>query len=305
MSSLLNSVSNAAAGLANLKNGGYNNPVSKAISNSALGRLEKKFSSSKIPGLLNNLQSIFGTPQVGQAAYQNGRIASNVQGFDTSSPVSHFLQTMDNWVAAIPLRTQFMVIIDTIPNQISSTLLRRLEGADVYNNNFDNTITELKTNDLQKTYGCMFITGASIPSENLGTGTAAIENNSGFKQGGVLQGRDAFASNNLTLQFRETNTSFTDFVMRPWLIAAAHAGYVARNANDPLNVKCNIYIYELGKTFAEYPMVNRKVWKFYDCVPLNLGTRNLSYDAESIEQYDVSFIYDDYTVDSFIPFIIH
>ena len=110
MSSLLNSVSNAAAGLANLKNGGYNNPVSKAISNSALGRLEKKFSSSKIPGLLNNLQSIFGTPQVGQAAYQNGRIASNVQGFDTSSPASHFLQTMDNWVAAIPLRLSLIHI---------------------------------------------------------------------------------------------------------------------------------------------------------------------------------------------------
>ena len=84
--------------------------------------------------------------------------------------------------------------------------------------------------------------------------------------------------------------------MRPWLIAAAHAGYVARPPGDALNMKCNITILQLTRTAPGFPIAERKIWHFYNCVPLNLATRNLSYDAEAVETYDVSFIYDQYGV---------
>ena len=151
--------------------------------------------------------------------------------------------------------------------------------------------------------GCIFLSGVSIPSETLGGEAASLQNNRGFIQGSILNGREAFGSSNLTLQFRETNTSFVDFVMRPWLIAAAHAGYVARPVDDPMNMKCNITIIQYTRTFQKLSMIPRKVWTFYNCIPLSLSVRNLSMDKEEVENYDVPFLYDSYGIENtlYIP----
>jgi len=206
---------------------------------------------------------------------------------------------MESWIASIPTRTQFVAIIDTIPAGLTTNLIQKLEKNDrLVDKDFDIDYAKkaLSAHLLQNVMGCIFLAGASIPSENLSVSNASIENNAGFKQGSILQGRDAFSASNLTLQFRETNASFTDLVMRPWLIAASHAGFVAREKTDPLYVKCNITILQYTRTYQKLSMIPRKVWNFYDCVPLSLSTRNLSYDTEAVENYDVSFIYDDYAV---------
>jgi len=222
-----------------------------------------------------------------------------IPGIPLISYRDYFLTSMESWIAAIPTRTQFIAIIDQIPAGLTTNLLQKLEKNDrLTDKDFDINAAKkaLGNHLLQNVMGCIFLAGASIPSESLAASNAQIENNAGFKQGSILQGRDAFASNNLTLQFRETNASFTDLVMRPWLIAASHAGFVARPKTDPLYTKCNITILQYTRTYQKVSMIPRKVWNFYDCVPLNLSVRNLSYDAEDVENYDVSFIYDDYAV---------
>ena len=91
--------------------------------------------------------------------------------------------------------------------------------------------------------------------------------------------------------------------MRPWLIAAAHAGYVARPVDDPMNMKCNITIIQYTRTFQKLSMIPRKVWTFYNCIPLSLSVRNLSMDTEAVENYDVPFLYDSYGIENtlYIP----
>ena len=211
---------------------------------------------------------------------------------------------MESWIASIPLRTQFIAIIDQIPRSVTTDLMVKLEGnTDGGKKNFDIDQAKKVTGSyaLQNVVGCIFLTGVSIPSESLNSGTVDIGQNRGFIPGNILQGRSGFQS--VTLQFRETNTSFTDFVMRPWLIAAAHAGYVARPINDPMNVKCNITIIQFSRTYQKLSMIPRKIWQFYNCVPLDVNTRNLSYDSEIVENYDVPFMYDHYGVQSnlYIP----
>ena len=227
----------------------------------------------------------------------------NVPGLPLISFRDYFLTTMESWITTLPLRTQYIAFFDTFPIAINTNLIQSLELTDAGKKDFniDEAKSLLTAYPFQGVVGCIFLQGADIPSENLAAGSAKIDNNRGFIQGSILEGRDAFVSNPLTLQFRETNTSFTDFIMRPWLILASHLGYGARPGDtggnkDPLNIKCNITIVQYGKTFQNISQIPRKVWTFYNCVPLNLSNRNLTYDKEAMEAYDVSFLYDYYGV---------
>ena len=238
------------------------------------------------------------------AAPSTSILGVGIPGIPLISFRDYFLTSMESWIASIPLRTQFIAIIDQIPRSVTTDLMVKLEGnTDGGKKNFDIDQAKKVTGSyaLQNVVGCIFLTGVSIPSESLNSGTVDIGQNRGFIPGNILQGRSGFQS--VTLQFRETNTSFTDFVMRPWLIAAAHAGYVARPINDPMNVKCNITIIQFSRTYQKLSMIPRKIWQFYNCVPLDVNTRNLSYDSEIVENYDVPFMYDHYGVQSnlYIP----
>ena len=231
-------------------------------------------------------------------------IVSNVAipGVPLISFRDYFLNTLESWVATIPLRTQFIAIIEQFPPSLTTATMQNLEPVKAYDGsgsgwNIDNARTALTNYPLQNVVGCIFLDGAEIPNETLTAGTASIDNNRGFVQGGILENRDAFASNNLTLRFRETNTSFTDMIMRPWVILGAHKGFVYRGApGTKESIKCNITIMQYSRTYQNVSQIPRKVWHFYDCVPLSVGTRSLTYDTETYEAYDVPFLYNYYTV---------
>ena len=266
-----------------------------------------------MPGILNAVTNVAAGVATFQSLGTNKTLAApstsilgvGVPGIPLISFRDYFLTTMESWITSIPLRTQFIAIIDRIPKQLTTELIQKLEPVMAGGKEFDinRAKSVLASYPLQDVVGCIFLSGVSIPSETLGGEAASLQNNRGFIQGSILNGRDAFGTNNLNLQFRETNTSFVDFVMRPWLIAAAHAGYVARPVDDPMNMKCNITIIQYTRTFQKLSMIPRKVWTFYNCIPLSLSIRNLSMDTEAVENYDVPFLYDSYGIENtlYIP----
>ena len=207
---------------------------------------------------------------------------------------------MDNFHS---VKNAIYSLFDSFPVDLNTNVLQTLEGSYGGRNwDIDAAKTALTTYPLQGIVGCIFLDGIDIPTERLEGGYADILNNRGFLQGSILKDRDAFANNNLTMQFRETNASFVDAVMRPWVILASHRGYVA-TAPGQNTIKTNITIIQYGKTYQNVSQIPRKIWKFYDCVPLTVGTRNLTYDVEKVETYDVPFIYDRYNVEDnlYIP----
>ena len=104
-------------------------------------------------------------------------------------------------------------------------------------------------------------------------------NNRGLVPGRVAAERGV--PDNLVIEFRETNTSFIDNIVRPWSIMASHYGFVARNPDDIKNVLSTVYVYQLGKTFAGAPNVHRKVWAYHNCVPTRINPVQLTYDVDS------------------------
>lgn len=216
----------------------------------------------------------------------------------------NFLDNLGQWSNSIPLNTQFIALFDYFPPGLTTNILQNLEPI-VTSTGFDITLPKGVTTNLknQGIVGCIFLNGFNIPSEELQAGQATIENNRGFIEGTILQDRRSFAEAPLTMNFRETNTSFIDFVIRPWVIMSSHFGYVARNNLDPIerikNPKTNVTIIQYTRSEKGLSQIPRKTWRFYNCVPLSVQDREYSYnDDEGVKFYNTQWVYDRYEVQS-------
>lgn len=237
--------------------------------------------------------------------------------FPFNYPFSHtenFLQHMDKWEFAIPMKFLWLVHIETVPSVISSQTMWNLEpaGNGQHAGSIDTPGTRSKDWDInqgkseitRQTYmntgdkhGCILAQGVVLPGENYNIESVPITNNMGFLPGKI--GGNKSASPNLQIQFRETNRSFPDLVLRPWIYIASHMGLVARPPNDVgRNIKTNISIVQLGKTFPQIPLVERKIWRFYNCVPISLDGKELTYDAAEMQLYTCQWNYTHYSVES-------
>ena len=145
--------------------------------------------------------------------------------------------------------------------------------------------------------GCILAQGVNIPGESYAVNDVAIENNMGFLPGKVGGNRAGLPQ--LTIEFRETNRSFTDLVIRPWMILASHMGMVARPMNDYRKIKTNIQVIQLAKTYQYTPTVERKVYTFYNCVPTSISSTQLTHEnVPKFDMYDVQWAYTHYNVTS-------
>jgi len=241
-------------------------------------------------------------------------IGANIPFAPLISFRDYFLDNFNQWTNALPLNTQFIILFDNYPPGLSTANLRNLEPiVNSSGHDIDIASAILTNAKNQSIIGCIFANGFQIGSEQLEATEATIDNNRGFIPGTILGGRSGFSGNQFQINFRETNTSFTDIIMRPWLIMAAHHGYVARNKSltteAEKDMKCNITILQYTRSDKGLSQIPRKTWRFFNCIPTSLDTRQHTYtDDEAIQNYNVSFAYDKYeisnnlylTVDQFI-----
>lgn len=222
-----------------------------------------------------------------------------VPGTPLISTRDFFLTQMESWFTTIPLRTQWMVLIQGYPQLLQTQVVQSLEDRVGNYNNFNVTqaVNILKSYPLNKVIGCVFAQGANIPSaQRLSTSKNKIfqDKQRGFIPGQISEGKESFE--NLTLQFRETNTSFVDFVVRPWSMLASHFGFVARQQGDLRDVSTTISILQYTRSYQKLSQIPRKIWTFYNCFPISVGNQNLTYDAESMEINTTEWSYSNYTV---------
>ncbi len=265
-----------------------------------------------MPGILNSinnaLQGIANITNrnIGGTAAQPGLslLGTNLPGVPLVSFRDHFLDSLGQWSSSIPLNTQFIVLFDRFPLGLTNNVIQNLEPISQYTG-FDIALPKAVTTNLknQAMVGCIFSTGFNFGSEELSYEGANIPNNRGFIEGTILKDRSPFANNELNLEFRETNTSFVDFVIRPWLIMSAHYGYVARNRFDISELlkdpKCNITIVQYTRSSSGLSQIPRKTWRFYNCAPVRVDTRNYTYDGgEEGKKFNTGWVYDKYEVSS-------
>ena len=229
----------------------------------------------------------------------------NIQGLPLISSRDYFLTQMESWFTSIPLTTQWIVLINKYPACLTTSIIKGLERAETSQAfDIDRARSILTSYPFQKVVGCLFVQGVNIPNEEYAVDYINIENSRGFTAAPIVTQRNN--PGQLTMDFLETNTSFTDFVIRPWVIAGSHFGYVARDPNDSSeklkNVKTTVTVLQYTRTVQGVSMIPRKIWNFYNCAPISVADQSLSYDQEAFQggrsYFSTKWAYSHYTVEN-------
>mgnify|MGYP000527746987 CR=1 FL=1 len=206
--------------------------------------------------------------------------------------------TLRDFSFSLPHSAKWVVFIKPQNHQFLMSQVRDIKTFEPSNNdtdwNFKYKSDRLMDTDAQETIGCIFALGVSQAGHTLSTANfgGSGGSNNGFIKAPSTQGR----ADNSTIEFivKETNSSYTDFVLRPWSLVASHLGFHARPKGQ--SIKADITIFEMDHTHArELPMI-RKVFNYYDCIPIDINTENLNYEPDKIIQRQIQFSYNYYTI---------
>jgi hypothetical protein len=260
--------------------------------------------SNALNSVLNNAKGLF----TGQNPLTQPRLGElfgfNIQGAPLVSTRDYFLLQLESWLTTIPLQSQWIVLIQPFPSCINTNIMQGLErtGGDLKNFDVDRARNLLAGYPFQRVNGCLFAQSVTTPNEDMSTAKASINEGAsrGFLPGIISSGRNV--TNTIEINFLETNTSFTDFVIRPWVIAGEHFGFVARendsyNKRDPRNVKSTLYVMEYSRTFQHVSMIPKKVWTFFNCAPIQISSKTLGYDEpNTAPTISTRWVYTNYAV---------
>jgi len=259
---------------------------------------------SALQGLQENFTNLFRGTNPSFAPQISELFGFNIPGVPLISPRDYFLFQMESWFTSIPMSTQWIIVIDNYPVALRSDIIQGLEIVDGSKKGWDisTSVSILKSFPLQRIIGCLFANSISIPAEQYNIDSISVPNNRGFLPG-ILGSNRQTEPHSLTIEFRDTNTSFIDHLLRPWVILGSHFGMVSRPADvngtrDLNNMKCNMTLLQYGRTLNSISMIPRKVWTFYNCMPYNIGEQSYNYETETVNNFATRWTYSNYTIEN-------
>lgn len=228
---------------------------------------------------------------------------------NTESDLVVFEQFLRDPATSIPLNSNFLICF-------GSTGMPGIQGMPLGIKTFDEEATgfyepmpwgldvEKKNliNSIEGTYSykCLFANGANLPGESFGQRRVGMQDLFSDNSGGLLSGvvstsREQKAA--LNISFLETNASFIDAVIRPWIVAASHYGLYARADNSPYNVKTDIVVLMFDHK-TDSKNVIRKKFTFFGCVPTSFGEQQITFGKADTTITSVSWLYSNYSIET-------
>ena len=196
---------------------------------------------------------------------------------------SEFFSLLQNFETFPAAQNFFVVQIEKIPDSMLNDDNARGLGHQL---GYGKTGSLSQTKDIYKKLlsGYFYIaTGVDLTTEKTNvTHKGRLIN--GYLPVGPFMDTRQYPDTDLEIQFQETNISFVDLLLRPWIQLYASQG----NFED-FDLTTNITIHFLSKetvtnkkTFGSVlfgenkgPVV-RKTYKYYDCIPFNIKSANVA-----------------------------
>lgn len=187
--------------------------------------------------------------------------------------IPHFLESfLSSPETAIPKGAQWILTFDNIPVD----LIKRVGGGfyEPRKWEIDAAINATALNEnVMETKGCLFVNAVQLPNESIGTNFEGVDQ-CGFLKTTVGQGRTPYEA--VDIVFIDTNISFADNVIRPWVITTGHLGMLAREGN--LNYRTNINLYKITTLAKDEtkPLITQKII-FHGACPISVSGEEWNY----------------------------
>lgn len=145
--------------------------------------------------------------------------------------------------------------------------------------------------------GFLFAQAVSVPGEQTITNPEGIQKNQ-FIQTTTGDGRSAYGSSLLNVVFLETNVSFVENVIRPWVVTTGRLGMVARSGKD--QYRQDISVYKIGVLTPSTPPFVLMKYTFYGTCPVSVEAEEFNYSPTTGPiQRSVSFLYRYYDITTY------
>lgn len=160
--------------------------------------------------------------------------------------------------------------------------------------NINENIDLLINTSEYKRKGCLFVHAIQVPGDSF------VANPEGIQQQNLIRafvggGRDAFT--NLQITFLDTNVSFVENIIRPWVLATARYGMKARSGNKKYRV--DFTVYKLGVISSVEPPIILQKYTFFGACPISVTSEEYNYvGATSPVLREASFVFNDYYVET-------
>lgn len=184
---------------------------------------------------------------------------------------------LHNWSTMLANPTMWFVMFHGIPagiNGMNNSNILNKEGPNEYTQQDGNQTNLLAA--IQNNIGCFLVHGIELPTIAVQAGRSEAQLGGYY---GGLTSNTIDEQNIINMEFRETHSSYLDFIFRPWVELVAKNGFIARPPGDIRNVKCDVTVAKLAKAGPGTDPVIRKSWRFYNCAPVNIGNHRLTHDG--------------------------
>jgi hypothetical protein len=224
-----------------------------------------------------------------------------------TNPYSFYLDVLSKWETSPSIESLFYVVFHFPTSHIVKSSLGDwtnywegypggYTGTTNASWNIDQNVIDMLLNPTNQDstdslIGCVFVREATIPMDKIEASNKGLSYAS-YQAPVVSDARTPYGK--VSLSFMETNASFVDFVIRPWLVLTGYYGLVTR---PNLKVKCDsMDIIYLSKNGNKNRINSRKIIRFYGVIPTNIGNLKNSLSVDGMQSYTVDFAFDKYAV---------
>jgi hypothetical protein len=215
--------------------------------------------------------------------------------------LSGFLEFISRPGTSIPLNSNFLIQFEMPDRVVLGTAIENGYPLWEPTENDWNTLDKKRADLIRIHYNNfiantvnVFSNGISLPKESLGVERGTLSNYGGALAGIVSTQR--VQQGQLKTTMLETENSFIDFIMRPWVMLTSHLGLFART--ESANIKTTITATFYSKFPDNGEIKARKIYKFYDCAPVNIDGEFAKHDygKNNLTVASVDWAYNYYTV---------
>ena len=232
-------------------------------------------------------------------------IGPRAGSYSDASELSLFRELLGSPEFSIPLGSNFFIQIASIPTAVASTDNlqyfepgRRAGAGWNIAEGTENLINVHNGMGINATGACLFANGITPPVEAINVARVGMQAAFDDHSGGLLDGvvtKSRKQQDSVAISFLETNQSFIDFVIRPWVILTGHVGLIARAPGSVDDVKTTITATFFSRHDGQ--VSPRKIFTFFGCAPVSIDTATAyDYGTNAVNTIKTTWAYNYYTL---------